>query len=140
MFDAFACLSAFITPSRALWYSSSAIGAGHVHLVDVGVESDVGFARHLDEEPADRLSQTRPPERRSVQVSDQGADAVGGSVLRLLDLEQELLGLVDLARVEMPARDVDLDREAEQELREVVVQERGDLHALVLAFLRHAVR
>jgi hypothetical protein len=35
----------------------------HIHFVDIGVESNVGFARHLDEEPADRLSQTRPPER-----------------------------------------------------------------------------
>jgi hypothetical protein len=35
----------------------------NIHLVDIGVESNVGFARHLDEEPADRLSQARPPER-----------------------------------------------------------------------------
>ncbi len=40
----------------------------------------------------------------------------------------------------MPARDVHLDREAEQELREVVVEERRDLHALVLTLLGHAVR
>ena len=40
----------------------------------------------------------------------------------------------------MPACHVDLDREPEQELREVVVEERSDLHALVLTFLRHPVR
>ena len=40
----------------------------------------------------------------------------------------------------MPARDVDLDRESEQELREVVVQERRDLHAFVLTLLGHTVR
>jgi len=58
----------------------------HVHLVDIGMESNVGFARHLDEEPADRLSETRPPERRPVQVADQSPDAIRRSVLRLLDL------------------------------------------------------
>jgi len=113
---------------------------GHVHLVDIGVESNVGFARHLDEEPADRLSQTRPPEGRPVQVSDQGPDAIGRSVLRLLDLEEQFLRLIDLPRIEMPSSHVDLDREPEQELSKVVVKERSDLHALVLTFLRHAVR
>ena len=34
----------------------------------------------------------------------------------------------------------DLDRKSEQELREIVVQERRDLHALVLALLGHPVR
>jgi hypothetical protein len=45
-----------------------------------------------------------------------------------------------LAGFEVAARDVHLDREAEQELREVVVEERRDLHALVLALLGHPVR
>ncbi|HET8527074.1 MAG TPA: hypothetical protein VFM81_10635, partial [Actinomycetota bacterium] len=111
----------------------------HVDLGDIGVELNL-IAREVDQETPDRLSQTRAPERRSVQVSDQGANAIRGSVLRLLDLEQKLLGLIDLAGPEMPPRHIDLDREAEQELREIVVQELGDLHALVLAFLRHAVR
>ena len=75
-----------------------------------------------------------------MQVSDQGPDAIGRSVLRLLDLEEQLLCLVDLPRVEMPSSHVDLDREPEQELREVVVKERSDLHALVLTFLGHSVR
>jgi len=35
----------------------------HVHLVDIGMESNVGFARHLDQEPADRLSEPGPAQR-----------------------------------------------------------------------------
>ena len=112
----------------------------HVHLVDVGMEPDIGFASHLHEEPTDRLSESRAPERRPVQVSDQRSDAFGCTVLRLLDLEQQLLGLIDLPRLEVPASDVDLDRKTEQELREVVVQERRDLHAFVLPFLGHPIR
>src|SRR3970040_1553637 len=40
----------------------------------------------------------------------------------------------------MPPRDVDLDREAEQELGQIVVEEPCDLKALVLSLLGHAVR
>jgi len=112
---------------------------GHVDLVDIGMELHV-VARHVDQEAPDRLPQPGTPERRAVQLSGQGAHALRGPVLRLLDLHQELLGLADLARVEMPPRYVDLDRESEQELREIVVQERRDLHPLVPTFLGHAVR
>jgi len=34
----------------------------HVHLVDVGMEPNVGLARHLREEPTDRLSETGAPQ------------------------------------------------------------------------------
>jgi len=40
----------------------------------------------------------------------------------------------------VPASDIHLDRKPEQELREIVMQERRDRHALVSAFLGHAVR
>src|SRR5207344_2733835 len=95
---------------------------------------------HLREEAADRLSKTGAPQGRPVQVSDQGTDTFGGAALGLLDLEQEFFRVIQLPGFEMTARDVHLYREAEQELREVVVEERRDLHALVLTLLRHAVR
>src|SRR5262245_39396373 len=75
-----------------------------------------------------------------MQVSDQGADAIRRPVLGLLDLEEQLLGLIDLAGVEMSPRDVHLDRQPEQELCEIVVEELRDLETLVSPFLRHAVR
>ena len=104
------------------------------------MEPNVGLARHLREEPTDRLSETGAPQWRPVQVSDQGADTFGGAVLGLLDLEEQLLGVIDLAGFEVAARDVHLDREPEQELREVVMEERRDLHAFVLALFGHPVR
>jgi len=59
----------------------------HVDLVDVGVELDV-VPRNVHQEAPDRLPQACTTERRSVQLSDQGANPVRGSVLRLLDLKE----------------------------------------------------
>jgi len=109
-------------------------------LLDVGVEPNVGLAPDLDEESMDRFLETGAPERRSVQFSGQGANAIGGSVLRVLDLEQHALGLVDLARFQVPPCNIDLDREAEQKLREVVVEEGGDLQSFVLSLFGHPSR
>jgi hypothetical protein len=36
---------------------------GHVHLVDVGVEPNIGLTCHLGQEPTDRLTETGAPER-----------------------------------------------------------------------------
>ena len=47
---------------------------------------------------------------------------------------------MDVADLEMPFGYVHLEGEAEEELRQVVVQVRGDLRPLVLPFLRHPVR
>ena len=57
-----ACFSAFITPSRALWYRRNAIGAG-TSTRRAGVEPNRGVAPHLGEETPDRLTETRTPER-----------------------------------------------------------------------------
>jgi len=111
----------------------------HVHLVDVRMEPYVGLARHLREEPTDRLSETGAPQWRPVQVSDQCADTFGGAVFGLFDLEQEFFRVINLPGFEMTTRHVHLDREAEQELREVVMKKRRDLHAFVLPFLGHPV-
>src|SRR4029453_12804862 len=104
------------------------------------MEPNVGLARHLREEPTDRLSETGAPQGRPVQVSDQSADTFGGAVLGLLDLDEQLLRVIDLAGFEVATCDVDLDRQPEQELREIVMEERRDLHALVLALFGHPVR
>src|SRR3990172_3456343 len=74
-----------------------------------------------------------------MQVADQRTDPIRGLVLRLLDLGEHLLGLAYLPSVEVLARHVDLDREPEQELGKVVMQERRDLQSLVLPLLRHPV-
>src|SRR5688572_4840163 len=75
-----------------------------------------------------------------MQVADQRTDAIGRSVLRVLDLGEELPHIPEPSRLEMSPRHVDLDGESEEELRQVVVEVRGDLHALVLAFLCHTIR
>jgi len=38
----------------------------HVYLIDVGLEPNIGLARHLREEPTDRLSETGATQWRSV--------------------------------------------------------------------------
>src|SRR4051812_3461364 len=75
-----------------------------------------------------------------MEFSHQPSDPIRGSVLRLLDLGERLLGLRELPGRQMPPSDVDLDGETEQELREVVVEERGDLLPFVLSLLGHPVR
>ncbi|HEX6331437.1 MAG TPA: hypothetical protein VF129_09165, partial [Actinomycetota bacterium] len=111
-----------------------------LHLVDVGVELHVGVPARLCDEAVDRLGNAGSPQRRTVQVPDQCADPIRGSVLRLLDVTEESLRFLQFAGIEMAARHVDLDREPEQKLREIVVQESGDLQAFVLPLLGHPIR
>jgi hypothetical protein len=99
----------------------------HIDLGDVGVEPHLRLARHLRKESLDRLSQPSAPERRSVQVTDQRADPIGRLVLRLLDLGGRLLSVVDPPSIEVLTCHVHLDRESEQQLSQIVVQERSDL-------------
>src|SRR3954468_20004730 len=75
-----------------------------------------------------------------MEFAHEPSDAIGGSVLRLLDLRERLLGLGELPGREVSACDVHLDRQPEQELREIVVEECGDLLAFVLPLLGHPVR
>jgi methylmalonyl-CoA mutase cobalamin-binding subunit len=92
-------------------------------LVDVGgVEPNVGVvACHLRDEAPERFRQTSATERRTMQVSNERADAVRRAVLGVLDLAELFLDLVDLAARNVAPRHVHLDRESEQELGEIVV-------------------
>jgi hypothetical protein len=90
-------------------------------LGDVGVEVDVGIPGDLEDEALKRIRQACPPERRSVKVSNQGADAIRCPRLRVLDFLERALCFTDLPRREMPPRDVNLKGELEEELSEVVV-------------------
>jgi hypothetical protein len=92
-------------------------------LVDVGgVESNIGVvATHLGDEAPERFRQTGATERRTMQVSNERADAVGRSVLGVFDFRKLLLDLVDLAARNVTPRDVHLDRQSKQELGEIVV-------------------
>src|SRR3990170_2196781 len=104
------------------------------------MDTHVRVSGSLSDEAVERLGQAGAAERRTVQVPDEGSDAIRGPVLRLLDLLERELGLVELACRQMPSGDVDLDREPEQVLCKVVVQERCDLQSFVLSLLSHAVR
>ena len=75
-----------------------------------------------------------------MQISDQGADAVRRLLLRLADLVELHADVFGLALLEELARDVDLDRQPEEHLREIVMEVAGDLEALIGAFFRHRVR
>ena len=90
----------------------------------------------------DSIDSARPvaPERGPVQVPDQGADAIGRLLLRVADLLELRVELGEVLLVEQLARDVDLEREAEQDLREVVVEVAGDLKPFVGTLLGHRVR
>jgi hypothetical protein len=92
-------------------------------LVDVGgVESNIGVvATHLRHEAPEGFCQTGATERRTVQVSNERADAVGCAVLGVFDFRELLLDLVDLAARSVTPSHVHLDRESEKELREIVV-------------------
>jgi hypothetical protein len=92
-------------------------------LVDVGgVKPNVGVvATHLRDEAPERFRQTGATERRTMQVSNERADAVGCAVLGVFDLAELLLDLVDLAARNMTPSHIHLDGEAEKELSEIVV-------------------
>ena len=75
-----------------------------------------------------------------MQIPDQRPDAIGGLLLGLPDLVELIADRRDVVLLEELPRDVDLDREPEQDLGEVVVQVPGDLEALVGPLLRHRVR
>jgi hypothetical protein len=81
-------------------------------LVDVGgVESNIGVvATNLGDEAPERFSQTSATERRTMQVSNERADAVRRAVLGVLDLAELFLDLVDLAARNVTPRHVHLDR------------------------------
>ena len=123
-----------------MWKISSAIGAGS------GISSmsrwyvDVGIATDLVGERLECLGEPLGPQRRPVQVSDQRTDAVGGLLLGLADLLELIANRRDVVLLEELARHVDLDREPEEHLRQVVVEVPGDLQPFVCTLLRHRVR
>ncbi|HET9249155.1 MAG TPA: hypothetical protein VFP13_04340, partial [Actinomycetota bacterium] len=104
---------------------------GKLDVLHVPVEADGRVAADLVGERLQRLGEPLRPERRTVQVSDQCSDPVGGLLLRLADLVELSRDVFDLALLEELPGHVDLDREAEQDLREIVVEIAGDLQSFV---------
>src|SRR5439155_720344 len=113
---------------------------GEVHVLHVAVELNVGFTPDLIGEGLQGLGQALGAQRRTVQISDQRADAIGGVLLGLADLVELVADLRQVALLEKLPRDVDLNRKAEQHLRQVVVEVAGDLESLVGALFRDRVR
>jgi len=109
-------------------------------LLDVVVEADAGVAADLVRERLEGFGQAGRAEGRSVQFADDRPDAVGGLLLGLLDLLELISEIIELLFVEHLACDVYLEREPEQDLREVVMEIAGDREALVGPLLRHRVR
>ena len=68
------------------------------------------------------------------------ADPVRRLLLRLADLVELHAHIFGLTLLEELPRDIDLDGEAEQHLREIIVEVPGDLESFVRPFLRHRVR
>ena len=135
-----ACLSEFITPSRAMWKMSSAIGAGS------GMSSMSRWYGTPESRPTssvnDSSASARPlapsGERWRSRISARMRSDVSCFDSRILSSWSRTGD--DLVLVEQLARHVDLDREPEQHLRQIVVQVAGDLQPLVGALLRHRVR
>ena len=75
-----------------------------------------------------------------MQVPDERADPVRRLLLRIADLLELLLQIHVVALVQKLARDIDLQAQPEEDLREVVVQIAGDLEPLVGTLLSHRVR
>src|SRR5688500_15116215 len=75
-----------------------------------------------------------------MQVPDERADPVRRLLLRLTDLVELEAHVVHLTLRQELACDIDLDRETEQHLSEVVVKVPGDLESFVGPFLGHRVR
>jgi hypothetical protein len=111
-----------------------------VDVGDIAMEADRGILPHLVRERLECFGEPFRSERRPVQISDQGTDAVRRLLLRLTDLVELRADVVGLALLEELARNVDLDRQPEEHLREVIMEIAGDLESLVGAFLRHRVR
>jgi hypothetical protein len=106
---------------------------------DIPMEADRRVPADLIRERLEGFGESLCAERRSVQVSDQRADAIRRLLLRCADLVELRAHVVDLSLLEELARDVHLDREPEEDLREIVVKVAGDLEAFVGTLLRHRV-
>ena len=113
---------------------------GQIDVGDIAMEADRGILADLVRERLECFGEPPRSERGSMQISDQGADAVRRLLLRLADLVELHADVFGLALLEELARDVDLDRQPEEHLREIVVEVAGDLETLIGAFFRHRVR
>src|SRR5947209_2358512 len=86
-----------------------------------GLRLDAGVAGDVVREALQGLPQAGPAERRAVQVADQRTNEIVRAGLGLADKLEVLLDVSFCAVLEVPLRDVNLERQPEQELREVVV-------------------
>jgi hypothetical protein len=75
-----------------------------------------------------------------MQISDERTDPVRCLLLRMADLVELRSNVFGLTLLQQLARNIDLDRESEQHLGEVVMQVPGDLKSFVRSFLGHRVR
>ena len=103
------------------------------------METHRGVATDLVGERLESLGETLRSERRTMQVSDQRPDPIGRVLLRLR-IFSSCIPRPPSDPSPAACGDVDLDREAEQHLREVVVEVPRDLLSFVGPFLGHRVR
>jgi len=75
-----------------------------------------------------------------MQISDERTDPIRGLLFGLTDLVELEAHVFRLTLLQELARDIDLDREPEQHLCQVIMEVPGDLEAFVRPFLGHRVR
>jgi len=80
---------------------------------DVVMEADPRVAADLVCEGLERLREADRAQRRTVQLTDQGADAIGRLLLGVLDLLELVAEIIEVSFVEHLAGDVNLERESE---------------------------
>jgi len=115
-------------------------GSGELYVRHVAMEADGGIAADLLGEGFERLRKSLRPQRGSVQISDECPDAVRRLLLRMTDLVELRSDVFRLPLLQELTRDINLDGESEQHLREVIVKVSGDLQSLVGSFLGHGIR
>jgi hypothetical protein len=102
-----------------------------VDVRDVAMEAHRRVPTHLVRERLECLGEALRAERRPMQVSDQGSDAIGRLLLRFADLLQLRADVRDLPLLEELPGNVDLYRQSEQHLGKVVMEVAGDLETFV---------
>jgi hypothetical protein len=104
------------------------------------METDRGIPADFIGERFEGFREPLRPQRGSVEVSDQRPDPIRRLLLRLADLVELRAHVVGLSLLEQLAGHVDLDRQAKEHLREIVMEVARDLKSFIGALLRHRVR
>ena len=111
-----------------------------IDVLHVAMEADRGIPTDFVGEGLERLGEPSRPEGGSMQIPDERADPIGCLLLRVTDLVELSGDVFCLSLLEELPGDVDLDREPEEHLREIIVEVPRDLESFVCPFLRHRVR